>query len=108
LWGIYLSALDIKVPKKDQENPTGQDSNALNTTDEMFSDVYRVDISSDEDEEIPNSPNTREWAYRSDIQQLKKFPSLLISPLFSYFAILVLRLPITLSDIYLYGFIFQT
>ena len=107
-WGLYLTALDIKVPKKAPENQSGHDSNASNTTNEMFSDIYRDNISSDEDEEIPSTPTTRERAYRSDIQQLKKYPSLLISPLFSYYAILVLRLPITLGDLYLYDFIFQT
>jgi hypothetical protein len=46
--------------------------------------------------------NDGDRKFRSDMQVLKKYPPLLLSPLFSYLAILVLKLPITLSDIYLY------
>jgi hypothetical protein len=101
LWGLYLTVLDIKVPANNQ---APQNDAALHNAKEeahKFSDMHRDHISSDEDD-IPSTPITRERAYRSDIQQLKKYPSLLISPLFSYIAIVLLRLPITLSDIYLY------
>ena len=69
----------------------------------MFSESSVEEMSSDEDEAAAANTTSDERAYRSTAQSLRKYPPLPLSPLFSYLAILVLKLPITLSDIFSYS-----
>ena len=104
LWGLYITALDVKVERKSKGKRTrpAEDGDAEYTR--MFSDSSAEELSSDEDDtSTSNAPRYWRW-YRSNMQELKKYPLLLISTLFSYFGILILKLPITLSDIFSYTF----
>jgi hypothetical protein len=103
LWGLYVSVLDIKIPGK--ENAKHKKPAELSDTDDIFSvssEGSSEEIPSDEDETSASNTTIGKRSYRSDTQELKKYPTLLISSLFSYLAILILKLPICLSDIYSY------
>jgi hypothetical protein len=110
LWGLYITSFDLKVPARHNVEESTNDA-AVTAND--AEDVLRMFPTSPpngqpvEDEDSTSEHRNRrkvegDRKYRSDIQILRKYPPLLISPLFSYLAILVLRLPIPLSDIYLY------
>ena len=102
LWGLYVTALDVKIDGKNKakrSRPT-EDDDAEYTR--MFSDSSAEELSGDEDDSSTSNMPSQGRAYRSSTQELKKYPSLLISTLFSYFGILILKLPITLSDIFTY------
>lgn len=72
---------------------------------------YIIDFARTSDEELSSDENvtsagrstSRERGYRSSITELGRYPSLLTSIIFLYFAMLTLKLPITLSDIVSYG-----
>ena|SRR6202035_3879629 len=111
LWGLYVTALDVKVPaEKNAKNGVQPDGSGIHDGGDEVSRTLLTSPLHDEPIHVgsssPAPENGREHdagrKYRSDISELKKYPPLLLSPLFSYLAILVLKLPITLSDIYLY------
>jgi hypothetical protein len=104
LWGLYITALTVKVSG---EKNTSQKKVAKFTDQEefshMFSESSAEEMSSDEDEAAAINTTSDERTYRSTAQTLRKYPPLPVSPLFSYLAILVLKLPITLNDIFSYS-----
>jgi hypothetical protein len=107
LWGLYITSFDLKVPARHNlEDPTEVTRNDADDDLRMFSSSPPNGQPIEDEGSTSEHGNRREVEgdrnYRSDIQILRKYPPLLISPLFSYLAILVLRLPIPLSDIYLY------
>ena len=98
LWALYITALDVKVTEmraKKKDTPSEEDD-----ADEADLE-FEEDLSNDEDDAASvSSQSNVSTAYRSDMQVLKRYPIFIISPLFSYLAIVILRLPITLSDIF--------
>src|SRR6266496_6564222 len=104
LWGLYIKALDIKVEGKNKAKRTRPAEDDDPEYTRMFSDSSAEELSSDEDDTSTSNAPSQGTAYRSNTQELKKYPLLLISILFSYFGILILRLPITLNDIFSYAF----
>jgi hypothetical protein len=102
LWGIYITALDVKIDGKNKAKGTRatEDDDAQYTR--TISDSSNEELSDDEDDSSTSNMPSEGRAYRSSTQELKKYPPLLISALFSYFGILILKLPITLSDIFTY------
>jgi Rrn7/TAF1B, N-terminal cyclin domain len=94
LWGLYISSLDIKIPKDEPANVK------LESTDPDLS--RSTSYEQDGSDEEGNVSDATSRAYRSTAQDLKKFPVLVISPVFCYLAIVTLRLPVTLNDIYSY------
>jgi hypothetical protein len=103
LWGLYVSALNVKVSEeKNKKQSKTKDNDEFDDYSSSLSHDSTVESSSDEDTTSATTSTHRRKAYRSDVQELKKYPPLLISPLFSYLGILILRLPITLVDIFSY------
>lgn len=102
LWGLYITALDVKIDGKNKPKRTrpAEDDDAEYAR--MFSDSSMEESSSDEDGSSTSNMLSQGRAYRSSTQELKRYPPLLISTVFSYFGILILKLPITLSDIFTY------
>jgi hypothetical protein len=98
LWGLYLSTLTIKIP--DNTKFKKQDSEDDYSGDEM---AFLKDEQSSEEEQLDNeAQHHKRGDFRSDIQALKKYPTLILSPLFSYLAIITLKLPVSLKEIYQY------
>jgi hypothetical protein len=95
LWTMYITALDVKIAenKKKRDKTTPEDD-----VGDDFDEVSEEEQSNDGDDVTSQSAVGR--AYRSDIQVLKRYPLFIISPLFSYLAMVILRLPITLGNIF--------
>jgi len=104
LWGLYLTALKLKAPKAEKKrNKRPAESDDVEAVPQFDLDSPAEESSSDEDQaSTTNSTTSRVQAYRSRIEDLKKFPPLLVSPLFSYLAMVILKIPITLSEIFAY------
>lgn len=103
LWGLYITALNVKVMENESKKRSKtQDGDEYDDYSSLLSHDSTVESSSDEDSMSETAAAHRRKAYRSDVQELKKYPPLLISPLFSYLGILILRLPITLVNIFSY------
>jgi hypothetical protein len=103
LWSLYVTKLEVKlVEKENRQRATSwmDDGDDMNNLAPVSSESLGEDLSGDEG--VTSASNATSQRYRSDIEELKKYPTLLVSPLFSYLAMLVLKLPITLSDIYSY------
>jgi hypothetical protein len=101
LWGLYVSVLNVKIPDKTKTKREDEDSE--NSEDEL-SIIKDEEFSEEEDEDEDDNevqPHKRR-EFRSDIQVLKRYPTLILSPLFSYLAIISLKLPISLNEIYQY------
>jgi hypothetical protein len=99
LWGLYVTALKIQIPKPSPEpERSWQDNEEDDEPMIDFRDVWEEN-SSDEDTTSIGA-HIEQTPSRSDQGQIRRFPSLILSPLFSYFAMLVLKLPITLAEIY--------
>jgi len=97
LWGLYISSLDIKIPKDEPAKVKLE----LDDHDRAHSPSDEQE-SSDEEGGNATDTTTQSRAFRSTAQELKKYPPLVISPIFCYLAIVTLRLPVTVSDIYSY------
>jgi hypothetical protein len=98
LWALYITALDVKISenKKKRDKTTPEDD-----LDDYFDEASEEERSNAEDDATSQSNiSTGGRAYRSDIQVLKRYPLFIISPLFSYLAMVILRLPITLGNIF--------
>ena len=102
LWGLYITALDVKIDGKNKTKRTRPTKDGDAEYTRMFSDSSAEELSSDEDNSSTSNMPSQGRAYRSSTQELKKYPPLLMSTLFSYLGILILKLPITLSDIFTY------
>jgi hypothetical protein len=109
LWGLYVSCLNVKVAetsrsKARKEDDSDDDDDEDNDEDESGSEMSIMKENSSEEEEYFNvEPHPRKRGqFRSDIQLLIKYPTLLLSPLFSYLAIISLRLPISVYQVYEY------
>lgn len=105
LWALYLTSIEIKPPNRGSEE--GRESEG--DEKEFYSPISEnsaEELLSDSDE--PKSPQKaeREKAYRSNLSQLKKYPPLLISPLFSYIGMIIIKLPVTINNIFKYGLYF--
>ena len=99
LWGLYISTLNIKIPIKGKLKQETEDE----LSDDEMSILKEDQETSDEEEEPYDEPRPRKRGeFRSDIQELKKYPTLILSPLFSYFAIVTLKIPVSLNEIYQY------
>jgi hypothetical protein len=97
LWTLYITALDVKIA----ENKKKRDKTTPEDDVDDFGEVSEEEQSNDGDDVTSQSNvSTPARAYRSDIQVLKRYPLFIISPLFSYFAMVILRLPITLGNIF--------
>jgi len=97
LWTLYITALDVKIA----ENKKKRNRNTPEDDLDDFDQVSEEEQSNDEDDVTSQSNiSTSGRAYRSDIQVLKRYPLFVISPLFSYLAMVILRLPITLGNIF--------
>lgn len=95
LWGLYISTLNIKIPGKSKLKRESQDDLS---DDEMR--ILEEQESSEEAEVYDETRPRKRGEFRSDIQQLKKYPTLVLSPLFSYLAIITLKIPVSLNEIY--------
>ena len=98
LWTLYITALDVKIAenKKKRDKTTPEDD-----VGDDFHEVFEEEQSNDGDDVTSQSNVSAVGrAYRSDIQVLKRYPLFIISPLFSYLAMVILRLPITLGNIF--------
>ena len=102
LWGIYITALDVKIDGKNKAKRTRATEDDEAEYTRTISDSSAEELSGDEDDSSTSNMASEGRAYRSSTQELKKYPPILISTLFSYFGILILKLPITLSDIFTY------
>jgi hypothetical protein len=106
LWGLYVSALNVKVTERENEKQSKVKDDEFDDNSSLLSYDFAIESSSDEASTSATASTLRK-AYRSDVQELKKYPPLLISALFSYLGILILRLPITLVDIFTYFLLFE-
>ena len=94
---MYITALDVKIA----ENRKKRDKTTPEDDVDDFDEVFEEEQSNDEDDVTSQSNISAVGrAYRSDIQVLKRYPLFIISPLFSYLAMVILRLPITLGNIF--------
>jgi hypothetical protein len=93
LWSLYITALDVKFKEKKDKKRDRKDVDEFAETSEEEQTEEEDDVTSATD----RSSGSR--AFRSDLSILKKYPPLIVSPLVSYLAIVILRLPVTLSDI---------
>jgi hypothetical protein len=95
-----MSALEIQVPgtadpiiKKEE----------LDDEDEDAASNFKSDhLSTDEDSPLPTKSHNGGNSYRSNVGELQKYPPLFISILFSYIAVVILKVPLTLNEIFGY------
>jgi hypothetical protein len=102
LWGLYITALPIQIEKPNADrNISWQDEDDEDNPFIPLPDLFE-EVSGDE-----NMASMRKDAerthFRSDQHEISKFPSLVLSPLFSYFAMLILKSPVTIAEIYEYS-----
>lgn len=96
-----MSTLELKV--SDPQKAKTRVKEEMNEDDASYSPSLELEDQSEETEEEQSdaamkSETTR--PYRSDIQELRKYPTLIISPLFSYLGLVILRVPVTINEIY--------
>ena len=96
LWALYITALDVKVVEKKVKK---EKKEILDDIDELSGVSEDEQPSEDDDVTSASNLSTSGRAFRSDIQVLKKYPHFIISPLFSYLALVILKIPITLGSI---------
>jgi hypothetical protein len=100
LWGLYITAIGAKGA----ERSTPRDSTSHDGADD-FSRMFPLSPPP-EDGTPPRTKvdrqDKRDEKFRSNFEELRKYPALIISPLFSYLAMIILKLPVAISDIYLY------
>ena len=90
--------MDIKPPR---EKSVKVKTEEFGEDDRSFSAPLEHDRRSDEEAgDAGTDTTTQSRSYRSDAQELKRYPPLILSPVISYISIVILRLPVTLSDIY--------
>lgn len=108
---LYVNCLSVKVTEKSKPK-------AMRDNDDHDDDVRYSSENQDSDSEMSivkeNSSDEEEYLdveqterrpghkFSSDIELLKKYPSIRLSSLFSYLGIISLRLPISLNEIYQY------
>ena len=99
-----MSALDIQIPavttpiiKKEDLHEEDEDG-----ASNLESEADDEHPSTDEDSALPMKSQNGGQSYRSNVSDLQKYPPLLISTLFSYMAIVILKVPVTLNEIFAY------
>ena len=99
LWGLYMSILNIRI--RDKTKVRQQDREEDDSSEDEMS-LLRDEASSDEEQFNTTTPSHKKGEFRSDVERLKGYPALILSPLFSYLAIIILKLPVSLNEIYQY------
>jgi hypothetical protein len=99
-----MSTLDIQVPGI--TNPVIKiedlDEEDENDASNLGSEPDTEHPTTDEDSPVPAKSQSGAKSYRSNVSELQKYPPLLISTLFSYMAIVILKIPVTLNEIFGY------
>lgn len=101
LWGLYITSLDVKLPGPNESS--AKPVKEVDDDDDSFSPSPGERAFSDHEEsneENFDDANSRHEAYRSNLQELKKYPALLLSPVFCYLGLLFLRVPVIVHEIY--------
>jgi len=100
-----VSALDLQIPgvtdQKIKKSPSEEEDENIS---DLSSDADEERSSSDDDSLPALRPRKPGKPYRSNMAELEKYPPLLISTLFSYIAIVILKVPVTLNEIFGYRF----
>ena len=102
LWALYITALDVKVARRKYKK---DDTSSEDDSDEIFQALEENESNGNDEVASASNQSNVSKGYRSDVQVLKRYPLFMMSPLFSYLAIVILRLPITLGNIFAYVFL---
>jgi len=94
-----MSILNIKI--RDKTKVRQQDREEDDSSEDEMS-LLRDEASSDDEQFNTTTPSHKKGEFRSDVERLKGYPALILSPLFSYLAIIILKLPVSLNEIYQY------
>jgi len=95
-----MSTLELKV--SDPNKTKTRVKEEVNEDDASYSPSLELEDQSEEAEEESDTAMKSETKrpYRSDVQELRKYPTLTISLLFSYLGLIILRVPVTINQIY--------
>lgn len=97
-----MSALEIQAPGTADPIVKQEDLDDEDEGEDAASNFKSDHESTDEDSPLPTKSHNGGNSYRSNVGELQKYPPLLLSTLFSYMAIVILKVPLTLNEIFRY------
>jgi hypothetical protein len=95
-----MSALNLKLSVKEEKGATMKGEGEDDEQGSNYSDDDPIDPGQHNDEMDLEETNVNLRSFRSDSQELEKYPALLMSPVFCYLGLLILRVPVTVGEIY--------
>jgi hypothetical protein len=100
LWGLYLSAIEIKLPKDSHDDVKIKKEEGDHIS--SLSDLEEEEESGDNEDISSENETKHKKRYRSDLAELQRYPPLLISLLFSYLGLITLKHPVTINELFKY------